>query len=65
MPPPTKEEIKEMILRHAKLQVEYKGRMMGIREMRNMWHGIPLGFLILRALRNEVNQVETFEELQI
>ena len=34
LPPPTKEEKKEMILRHARMQVELKGEYQGIREMR-------------------------------
>ena len=63
LPPPTKEEIKEMILRHAKLQVEYKGEWMGIREMRKHVAWYTVGLPHSSALRNEVNQVETLEEL--
>ena len=63
LPPPTREEIREMILRHAKLQVEYKGEWMGIREMRKHVAWYTVGLPHSSALRNEVNQVETFEEL--
>lgn len=63
LPPPTREEIREMILRHAKLQVEYKGEWMGIREMRKHVAWYTVGIPHSSALRNEVNQVETFEEL--
>lgn len=63
LPPPTREEIRGMILRHAKLQVEYKGEWMGIREMRKHVAWYTVGLPHSSALRNEVNQVETFEEL--
>lgn len=63
LPPPTREEIREMILRHAKLQVEYKGEWLGIREMRKHVAWYTVGLPHSSALRNEVNQVETFEEL--
>lgn len=63
LPPPTKEEIRDMILRHARLQVEYKGEWMGIREMRKHVAWYTVGLPHSSALRNEVNQVETFEEL--
>ena len=33
-PRPTPEKIKETMLRHAKLQIEFKGDFIGIREMR-------------------------------
>ena len=57
LPPPTREEIREMILRHAKLQVEYKGEWMGIREMRKHVAWYTVGLPHSSALRNEVNQV--------
>ena len=33
-PRPDKDEIRKMMLRHARLQLEYKGEFSGIREMR-------------------------------
>lgn len=62
LPGPTREEVKEMILRHAALQVEYKGEVMGIREMRKHVAWYTVGFPHSAALRNEANQVETYEE---
>ena len=42
---PTNEEIRKMMLRHAKLQLQYKGEYLGIREMRKhvAWYtkGLP------------------------
>ena len=64
LPSPTAEEIKKMILRHAALAVEHKGELMGIREMRKHVAWYTAGLPHSSALRNEVNQVETFEEFQ-
>lgn len=61
---PTGRQIADMILRHGKMSVELKGEYTGIREMRKhvAWymHGLPRA----AALRNKVNYVETFEELE-
>ncbi len=55
-----------MILRHARLQVEYKGMQTGMREMRKhvAWYtsGLPHSAR-LRAKVNEVNTLEELEEL--
>lgn len=40
MEKPDVAELKSMILRHARLQLQYKGEYTGIREMRKQWHGI-------------------------
>ena len=64
LPRPSTEEIVEMILRHARMQVEYKGEYTGIREMRKhvAWYtqGLPHSY----SLRREVNQVETYDQLE-
>lgn len=64
LPPPTREEVKAMILRHGQLQVKYKGETMGIREMRKHVAWYTVGCPHSAALRNEVNQVETYEAFQ-
>lgn len=56
-------EVKEMILRHGKLQLQYKGEYTAIREMRKHVAWYTAGYPHSAALRNEVNQVETWEEL--
>lgn len=60
---PAPEEVKEMILRHARLQLQYKGEYTGIREMRKHVAWYTAGYPHSAALRNEMNSVETFEEL--
>lgn len=63
LPPPTAGEVREMILRHGKLQVEYKGEHTAMREMRKHVAWYTAGYPHSAALRNEINQVETLEEL--
>lgn len=60
---PSVQEVKEMVLRHGRLQLEYKGEYTGIREMRKHVAWYTAGYPHSAALRNEVNSVETFEEL--
>lgn len=62
LPEPGAGEIKEMLLRHASLQIAYKGETMGIREMRKHVAWYTAGLPHSSALRNEVNQVETYKE---
>lgn len=62
LPEPGAEEIKEMLLRHASLQIAYKGEIMGIREMRKHAAWYTAGLPHSSALRNEVNQVESYKE---
>ena len=64
LPPPTKEEKKEMILRHARMQVELKGEYQGICEMRKHVAWYTAGCPGSSALRNDVNLVETLAELE-
>ncbi len=64
LPRPGREEIREMLLRHASLQVEYKGEYLGIREMRKHVAWYTAGLPHSSALRNEVNQVESYEDFK-
>lgn len=61
--PPQKEEIKEMIFRHTKLLIKYKGEYTGIREMRKHIAWYTFGMPHSAVIRNSVNQTESFDEL--
>ena len=61
---PTTEEIKQMIYRHARLQVKYKGEYLGIREMRKHVSWYTSGLPNSAKLRGEINAVESLEELE-
>lgn len=63
LPPPSKEEVKAMILRHGMLQIECKGEYIGMREMRKHVAWYTAGFPHSSSLRNEINQVASLEEL--
>ena len=64
LPPPDKEEVKKMMLRHGRLQLEYKGAYTGIREMRKHIAWYSSGMPHSAAVRRKVNEVETWEELE-
>ena len=57
-------EIHDMILRHASMLIEAKGEYTGIREMRKHFAWYTAGMKHAAVLRNEVNQVEHFKELE-
>ena len=61
---PSHEELKEMMLRHARLQMQYKGDYLGIREMRKHVAWYTTGLPNSAKLRGEINAVESYEELQ-
>ena len=63
-PQPSAEEVREMILRHARLQIEYKGEYTGMREMRKHVAWYTAGMPHSAAVRREVNEVETYEQLE-
>ena len=64
LPEPTVEDVKKMILRHAKLQLEYKGEYIGIREMRKHVAWYTAGYPHSSSIRNMVNGVTSYDELQ-
>lgn len=64
IPKPGREEIKETILRHAKLQLECKGEYTGIREMRKHVSWYTAGMPNSARMRQSVNMVEDFGELE-
>jgi len=63
-PRPDKDEVRRMILRHARLQLEYKGGFSGIREMRKHVAWYTKGLKGAARLRERVNAVESLEELE-
>lgn len=63
-PGPDKDEVREMMLRHARLQLEYKGEFCGIREMRKHVAWYTKGLKGAARLREKVNAVESLEELE-
>lgn len=60
--PPDKEELKETILRHAQLQIQFKGEYLGLCEMRKHLSWYTAGLPHSSSLRNDVNQTETWED---
>ena len=63
---PSLEEVKEMIMRHARMLIDYKGEYIGIREMRKHAAWYTAGFKgasKLRGCLNEVSRIESLEEI--
>ena len=63
---PSLEEVKEMIMRHAKMLIDYKGEHIGIREMRKHAAWYTAGFKgasKLRGCLNEASSIESLEEI--
>ncbi len=63
VPRPTTEELREMILRHGRMLADYKGEAVAMREMRGHMAWYTKGMPHSAALRNEINQVDTLEEM--
>lgn len=61
---PTMEEVTQMLLRHAKSQIAFKGEGMGIREMRKHAAWYTAGYKNSAKLRGKINEVETYEDLE-
>lgn len=61
---PSLEEIRDMMLRHARLQLKYKGEFIGIREMRKHVAWYTKGLHGAARLRDQINQVESYAELE-
>ena len=61
---PSNEELKDMMLRHARLQIQYKGEYLGIREMRKHVSWYTTGLKNSAKLRGEINAVESYAELE-
>ncbi len=61
---PQPAEVKRMILRHAALQVQYKGEYTGIREMRKHVAWYTAGYPHSAALRRSVNEINSIAQLE-
>lgn len=61
---PSFEEVKEMMLRHARMMLEFKGEYTGIREIRKHGAWYTAGYPNSAKLRVMINEVETYEELE-
>ena len=61
---PSNEALKEMMLRHARMQIRFKGDYLGIREMRKHVAWYTTGLPNSAKLRGEINAVESYEELE-
>lgn len=61
---PTREEVRQTILRHASLQLTYKGEYTGIREMRKHVAWYTAGYPHGAAIRRSVNEIESFADLE-
>lgn len=64
LPEPDREEVGRMILRHARLQMELKGELLGMKEMRKHIAWYTAGLPHSAGIRRECNQVETLSELE-
>lgn len=63
-PKPSGAEIREMIMRHAALMLQYKGGYTGIREMRKHVAWYTAGLPHAAKLRRLVNTIESFSQLE-
>lgn len=61
---PSREEVREMILRHGRMLIESKGEYVGMREMRGHMAWYTAGMPHSASLRREINQIETYEDME-
>ena len=61
---PSREEVREMILRHGRMLIEYKGEYVGMREMRGHMAWYTAGMPHSASLRREINQIVTYEDME-
>lgn len=61
---PSISELKEMIMRHAKLMVDIKGNYTGMHEMRKHVAWYTAGYPHSAQLRRQTNEIETLDDLQ-
>lgn len=64
LPKPSAKEMVEMVLRHAKMQIAFKGEFTGMREMRKHAAWYTGGYKHASRLRSLLNEVETYEQLE-
>lgn len=61
---PSAKEMVDMVLRHAKMQIAFKGEFTGMREMRKHAAWYTGGYKHASRLRSLLNEVETYEQLE-
>ncbi len=61
---PSFEEVTQMLLRHARMQLAIKGDYTGIREIRKHAAWYTAGYRNSSKLRGRINEVESYDELQ-
>ena len=61
---PTMEEVREMIRRHTRMQIELKGEYTALREMRKHVAWYTAGFPHSARLRARTNEISTLQELE-
>ena len=64
LPGPSVDTVRQEILRHLDMQVAYQGEYLGVREMRKHIAWYTAGLAHSSALRNEINQAESYECLR-
>ena len=61
---PAKEEVRDMMLRHTRMEIGYKGEYTGIREMRKHISWYTAGYPNSAKLRGCINEVESYQKLE-
>lgn len=61
---PTFSEVTDMLLRHARMQLAFKGDYTGIREIRKHAAWYTAGYRNSSRLRGRINEVENYEQLE-
>ena len=61
---PSFAEVTEMLLRHARMQLDCKGEYTGIREIRKHAAWYTAGYRNSSKLRGRINEIESFDDLQ-
>ena len=64
MEKPTFEEVTDMMLRHARMMLDFKGEYTGIREIRKHGAWYTAGYPNSAKLRVMINEVETYAQLE-
>lgn len=64
LPKPDFAEMTEMLLRHARMQLEFKGEYTGIREIRKHAAWYTAGYKNSSKLRGRINEVKNYEQLE-
>ena len=64
LPPPTNAEKREIVLRHAAMEEQYKGEYTAVREMRRHLAWYSFGMPGSAKFRQTINLMETMEELK-